>query len=420
MKYESPRGTRDILPAEVQKWQFIESKARSVFESYNYAEIRTPIFEQTELFARSIGDDTDIVGKEMYTFLDKGDRSITLRPEETAPVVRASIENSLLGQNEFVKLYYVGPMFRYERPQAGRSRQFHQAGIEVFGSGDPLIDVEVIELGIRYFMEIGISDLEVDINSVGCTICRPNYKEQLKKYFEGKLEHLCENCRNRFKTNPLRILDCKEAGCQKIIEETPASIDYICGDCKDHFDRVIGYLKQYRINYKLNKRLVRGLDYYTKTTFEIVSRKLGAQNAVCGGGRYDNLVEELGGRPTPAVGFAIGLDRLMLVLEDQKIKIPNDNRLKVYIATLGDAAREKGFEVLRNLRNMGIKSDMDYQGKSLNSQLKAADKLKAQFAIIIGDDELKNNLAVVRSMDRKTQEKVRFEEVIGRVGRTPQ
>jgi len=414
MKYESPRGTRDILPSDIRKWQFIEGTARSVFESCNYAEIRTPVFEQTELFTRSIGEDTDIVGKEMYTFLDKGDRSITLRPEETAPVVRACIENNLLGQNEFIKLYYIGPMFRYERPQAGRSRQFHQAGVEVFGSSDALIDVEVIELGVRYFTGIGIKDLEVDINSVGCSICRPVFKEKLKKYFEGKLDGLCENCKNRFKTNPLRILDCKEPGCQKIIEGTPATTDHICGDCRDHFDRVIGYLKQFGIAYKLNKRLVRGLDYYTKTTFEIVSRRLGAQNAVCGGGRYDDLVEELGGRSTPAVGFAIGLDRLLLVLEEQKIRVPEDQRLKVYIATLGEQSKQKGFEVLQNLRNMGIKSDMDYQGRSLNSQLKTADKLKAQFTIIIGEDEIQNGLAVIRSMDHKTQEKVRFEEVLGK------
>lgn len=412
MKYSSQRGTRDILPSEIRTWQFLESKVKEVFGRYNYAEIRTPIFEQTELFTRSIGSDTDIVGKEMYTFLDKGDRSITLRPEETAPVVRACIENNLFGQNEFIKLYYIGPMFRYERPQSGRSRQFHQAGVEVFGSSDPLIDVEVIELGMRYFIEIGLKDLEVDINSVGCSICMPKFKDALKKYFEGKLGSLCENCRRRFNTNPLRILDCKEPGCQKAIESAPATVDYICGDCKDHFDRVIVYLEQFGINYKLNKRLVRGLDYYTKTTFEIVSKKLGAQNAVCGGGRYDNLVEDLGGKSTPAVGFAIGIDRIMLVLDEHKIKVPEGERFQVYIATLGEPAKQKGFEILRDLRNMGIMSDMDYQGKGLNSQLKTADRLKARFAIIIGDDELKNNLVIVRSMDQKTQEKVGFDEIL--------
>jgi len=414
MKYTRQRGTRDILPSEIKTWQFLEDNARAVFESYNYAEIRTPVFEQTELFTRSIGEDTDIVGKEMYTFIDKGERSITLRPEETAPVVRAIIENNMLGQNELVKLYYIGPMFRYERPQAGRSRQFHQAGVETFGSSDPLIDAEVIELGLRYFIQIGLKELEVDVNSVGCKKCRPKYKEELKKYFKGRARDLCDTCQGRLERNPLRILDCKEPKCQKAIESAPSTIDFLCQECGDHFKKVRSYLDEYGIRYKLNKRLVRGLDYYTKTTFEIISKSLGAQNAVCGGGRYDTLVEELGGKSTPAIGFAIGLDRLVMVMQDQKIKLPEEQRLQVYVVTLGDAAKEKGFEVLRNLRNMEIRSDMDYQGRSLNSQLKTADKLKAQFAIIIGDDELKNGLAVIRAMDEKTQEKIKFDEILGK------
>jgi histidyl-tRNA synthetase len=414
MKYTRQRGTKDILPGEIRTWQFLEEKARSVFESFNYAEIRTPIFEQTELFTRSIGEETDIVGKEMYTFTDKGERSITLRPEETAPVVRAAIENNLFGRNDLVKLYYIGPMFRYERPQAGRSRQFHQAGVEVFGSSDPMIDVEVIALGLRYFVEIGLKDLEVDINSVGCDKCRPKYKEELIKYFKGRSAEMCDTCRGRLEKNPLRILDCKEEKCQKLIEGAPSTTDYLCEECGAHFGKVRAYLDQYGIKYKLNKRLVRGLDYYTKTTFEIISRSLGAQNAVCGGGRYDTLVQEMGGKETPAIGFAIGLDRLIMVLEDQKIAVPHGKRLQVYIVTLGDASRQKGFEFLINLRNMGIKADMDYQGRSLNSQLKTADGLKAQFAIIIGDDEMNNGIALIRSMDDKTQEKAKFEEVLRR------
>jgi histidyl-tRNA synthetase len=415
MKYTSQRGTRDILPEEIRTWQFLEEKAGSVFQSYNYFEIRTPIFEQTELFARGIGENTDIVGKEMYTFTDKGERSITLRPEETAPVVRAAIENGLIKQGEIIKLYYIGPMFRYERPQAGRSRQFHQAGVEVLGSADPLIDVEVIELGLRYFVEIGLTGLEVDINSVGCLKCMPKFKEELKKYFKGKSDEICETCRGRIEKNPLRILDCKEPGCQKAIEGAPSSADHLCEECKTHFDKVKKYLTEYGIKYNLNKRLVRGLDYYTKTTFEIISKALGAQNAVCGGGRYDGLIEELGGKPAPAVGFAIGLDRLVLLLNEQKIDVPQRERLQVYVITLGDAARQKGYEVLRSLRNMGISSDMDYMGKSLNSQLKSADRLKARFAIIIGDDELKNNIAIIRSMDNKTQENAKFEEILKKV-----
>ena len=414
MKYTRQRGTRDILPGEISAWQFLEAQARSVFESYNYAEIRTPIFEQTEVFTRSIGEDTDIVGKEMYTFIDKGERSITLRPEETAPVVRAAIENNLFSRNDVVKLYYIGPMFRYERPQAGRFRQFHQAGVEVFGSSDPLIDVEVIELGLRYFITIGLKELEVNVNSVGCHNCRPKYKEELIKYFKGSSAEMCDTCRGRLEKNPLRVLDCKDAKCQKLIDHAPSSTDFLCEECGTHFDKVIYNLDQFKIPYKHNKRLVRGLDYYTKTTFEIISGSLGAQNAVCGGGRYDTLVQELGGKATPAMGFAIGLDRLVLALEEQKIDIPRGDRLQVYVVTLGEPARQKGFEVLRNLRNMGIRSDMDYQSRSLNSQLKTADTHKAQYAIIIGDDELKNEIALIRSMDDKTQEKAKFDDILRR------
>ncbi len=412
MKYTRQRGTKDILPSEIKTWQFLEEKAREVFGASNYSEIRTPIFEQTELFTRSIGEETDIIGKEMYTFLDKGDRSISLRPEETAPVVRALLENNLQGPGDLVKLYYIGPMFRYERPQAGRFRQFHQAGVEVFGSGDPLIDVEVIELGVRYFTNIGIPDLEVDISSVGCPKCREEIKRKLKAHFESKVDSLCETCRKRIKTNPLRILDCKEPGCQPAIHGAPSTLDSLCDYCKDHFEKVTNYLKQYGIKFNISKRLVRGLDYYTGTTFEIISRSLGAQNAVCGGGRYDDLVEELGGKTTPAIGFAIGLDRLILVMDEKKVAIPENERLKVYVAALGEPAKQKGYEILRNLRNMGIRSDMDYQSRGLNSQLKIADRLGAQFTIIIGDDELKNNVAIIRAMDHKTQESVKFEEIL--------
>jgi histidyl-tRNA synthetase len=375
-----------------------------------------PRVKLTELFTRSIGDSTDIVTKEMYTFTDKGERSITLRPEGTAPVVRACIENNLIAQGELVKLYYFGPMFRYERPQAGRYRQFYQAGAEAFGSADPLLDAEMIELGIRFFVNLGLKELEVDINSVGCKKCRPKYTEALKDYFRDKAKDLCEDCRKRLDTNPLRVLDCKVPGCQAAVDKAPSSVDYICPDCKKDFEIVTGTLKKDAVNFKVNKRLVRGLDYYTRTTFEIVSKDLGAQNAVCGGGRYDDLVEELGGKPTPATGFAIGLDRLVMVLMDQKVKIPGDDRLTVYIATLGDAAREKGFEILKNLRDMGIKSDMDYQGRSLNSQLKKADKLNAKFAMIIGEDELKRDMVVIRSMDKKEQEEIKFKDALSKFG----
>ncbi|MFC1767417.1 histidine--tRNA ligase [Candidatus Margulisiibacteriota bacterium] len=414
MKYTSQRGTRDILPDQIKVWQFIETTARRVFESYNYAEIRTPLFESTELFTRSVGETTDIVTKEMYTFEDKGKRSITLRPEETAPVVRACIENNLFGQGELVKLYYIGPMFRYERPQAGRYRQFYQAGVEVFGSADPLVDVEMIELGVKFFKELGLKDLEVDINSVGCPDCRPKFQEALKKYFKDKAKSLCGDCQKRLSANPLRILDCKDLKCQKSIESAPASVEYLCPACKADFEKVTGYLKQFKIAFKINKRLVRGLDYYVRTTFEIISKSLGAQNAVCGGGRYDNLVKELGGKQTPATGFAIGLDRLVLVLEEQKVKIPKDDRLNVYIVTMGEAAKTRGFEVLKSLREMCVKADMSYQEKSLKSQMKAADKLGAEFVLIIGEDELKRDIFVIKNMDKQAQEEVKFTDLLAK------
>jgi histidyl-tRNA synthetase len=275
--------------------------------------------------------------------------------------------------------------------------------------------VEVIELGLRFFLNLGIADLEVDISSVGCPKCREKIKGELKSYFNSKLDQLCESCKKRYNTNPLRILDCKEPGCQAAIHGAPSSLDFLCDYCKDHFDRVISGLKRYGITYNISKKLVRGLDYYTGTTFEIVSKALGAQNAICGGGRYDQLVEEMGGKSTPAFGFAIGLERLSLVMQEQKILLPQEQRLKVYVAALGEPARQKGYEILRNLRNMGIKSDMDYQARGLNSQLKTADKLGAQFTIIIGDDELKNEMVIIRSMDNKVQEKAKFEEIIERI-----
>ena len=394
------------MPEEAKIWQNIEKIFAETAEIYNFQEIRTPVFESTELFSRSIGGSTDIVSKEMYTFQDKKGRSLTLRPEETASVVRAAIENNLLNRDKLTKLYYIGAMFRYERPQAGRQRQFHQAGVEAFGSDDPLIDVEMIELAEQFFRTLGLKDLEININSVGCRECRPVYTKNLKDYFSSNINSMCEDCKHRYETNPLRILDCKEPGCQQFIENAPASIDSLCEPCKNHFEKVIGGLKADGIKYQINNRLVRGIDYYTKTTFEVVSKSLGAQNAVCGGGRYDKLVEELGGSATPAVGFALGIERLVGILKSEILNPKSEQGIILYIATHGDESRSLGFKILNAARNSKISAEFDYLGKSLKSQMKDADRIGAEFVLILGEEELKNGKAILRNMKSKVQEEV--------------
>jgi histidyl-tRNA synthetase len=410
MKYTAPRGTKDILPDETPLWQALEKACREIFELYNYKEIRTPIFEATELFARSIGSTTDIVKKEMYTFPDRKGRSLTLRPEETAPVVRAGLENNLISPDQLTKLYYFGPMFRYERPQAGRQRQFHQAGVEAFGSQDPALDAEVIQMSVKLFEKLGLKDLEVDINSVGCKNCQPKFREALIKYFNENIKHMCEDCKERFNTNPLRILDCKEPPCQKYIEKAPAAIDYLDEECKRHFDEMVKWLDGLMVRYRINDRLVRGLDYYTKTAFEVVSKQLGAQNAVCGGGRYDNLVEALGGKATPAIGFAIGLERVIEILRQLKVE-SRELKVELFIAPLGDQAKAAGFKMIAEARDKGISADMDYLGKSLKAQMKSADRMKAKYVYIIGEEEIKKQSAVLKNMQTAEQKEVTFERL---------
>lgn len=415
MKYTSQRGTRDILPEEMPVWHALEKTCLKLFELYNYHEIRTPIFESTELFLRSIGQDTDIVSKEMYTFTDKGDRSITLRPEETAPVVRAAIQNNLINKDKLTKLYYIGPMFRYERPQAGRYRQFYQAGVEVFGSADPSLDAEVILLAEQIMQKLGLPNVEVDINSVGCRQCRPNYLEKLKSYFSTHKGEMCDNCQDRADRNVLRVLDCKDKKCQDFILKAPAIIDSLCPECLDHFNKVKKHLTDFGVNFKINTRLVRGLDYYTKTTFEVISKQLGAQNAVCGGGRYDNLVSEFGGDDIPAIGFAVGLDRLVEILKTQSL-IPSTKRRKlIYIATIGDEARKYGLDLLAKLRKMGKISDIDYLGKSLKTQLKEADRQKAKYVLVIGEDEIKSGNVTLRDMEKAEQEPIPMAGIFERI-----
>lgn len=411
MKYSVPRGTKDILPDESPFWQGLEEACRKVFELYNYREIRTPIFEATELFTRSIGSTTDIVKKEMYEFKDRKGRSLTLRPEETAPVVRACLENNLIESSQTTKLYYIGPMFRYERPQAGRQRQFHQAGVEAFGSSDPLLDAEIIMLNVQLFNRIGLKGLEVNINSVGCDKCRPEFTKRLKIYFKNNVKNMCQDCKARFEYNPLRILDCKEEKCQKYIEEAPASADTLCGECKDHFEGAVKALDYQKVNFKVNKRLVRGLDYYTRTTFEVVSRELGAQNAVSGGGRYDTLVQELGGKPTPAVGFAIGMERVIQIMTNAKCQMTNEGKIILYIATMGEEARKLAFDLLFKVREKGIAADMDYLGKSLKAQMKTADRIGTERVYIIGEDEIKKGCGILKNMKTGEQREVPFDSL---------
>lgn len=402
----APRGTKDILPGEVEKWQYMEDTVRRVCARFGYREIRTPLFEHTELFQRGIGEATDIVEKEMYTFTDRGGRSITLRPEGTAPVVRAYLEHKLYGSAQPVRLFYLGPMFRYERPQAGRYRQFHQFGIEALGSQDPLMDTETILVALTIFEELGLEDLHVQLNSMGCAQCRPKYREGLKDYLKGRLDRLCGVCRTRYELNPVRILDCKEKACRGELEQVPEIVDYLCPECRDHFEHVKGYLTSLGRSFSLNPRLVRGLDYYTKTVFEVIAPGMGAQNAVAGGGRYDGLAEECGGRETPAVGFAAGMERLLLALESQGKTLPLPRELDAFVAIVGDQARMMGLKVAVALRDSGFKVAMETEGRSLRAQLKAADRLLVRHVVIIGEEELAQDVAIIRDMEDGGQQEV--------------
>ena len=411
MKYTALQGTRDLLPEDASKWRYIEEKIRGVLSLYNYKEIRTPIFEQTELFKRSIGQDTDIVQKEMYTFMDQGKRSLTLRPEGTASIVRAFIEHSLGEKSPLVKLFYFGPMFRQERPQKGRLREFYQYGAEVIGSLDPLVDAELIDLGVRINNAFGLENLKLHLNSIGCKDCRPAHRDAFNKFIKDKFDKFCQECQIRLNRNPLRIFDCKNEGCIEALKDAPMILDYLDADCKEHFQKVRDYLEKMKIEYILDSRLVRGLDYYTRTTFEIKSESLGAQDTLIGGGRYDLLVSELGGKDTPAIGFAAGIERLIMVLEMQKKFPPDDERLDLFIAPLGDEAKNLGFRIVKDLREKGLKCDIDFLGRSLKSQLKEADRQKAKRVLIIGEDELKKRKGTLRDMESKEQKEIEFEKL---------
>ncbi|MCC7203074.1 MAG: histidine--tRNA ligase [Nitrospirae bacterium] len=406
------KGVKDVLPDESAAWQYLQQKARDIFHTFGYSEIIIPIIEFTELFARSIGETTDIVEKEMYTFDDRDGRKITLRPEGTASVVRSYIEHNLRDSAPFSKLYYIGPMFRRERPQAGRFRQFYQIGAEVFGIGHYRIEAEVLHMQTLLFGSLNITGVELQVNSIGCPQCRPAFREALRTFFLDKKSELCENCQRRFDVNPLRILDCKSSHCHALAEKAPKTVDHLCSDCLSHFNGVQESLKAAGVAFINNPRLVRGLDYYTRTAFEFVGGALGAQNAVAAGGRYDNLVEELGGPPTPAVGFSIGVERLFSLFDNSSV---TKNFPIVFIAALGDAAQKEAFSIINLLHKEGISAVMDYNGGSLKSQMRRADKLKSARVIIIGEDELSKGSVILRDMQDNKQEEVPVTEIISRL-----
>ncbi len=415
MLTNAPRGTKDILPDSVGNWLRVEEKIREICGRYGYREIRTPVFEHTELFQRGIGEGTDVVDKEMYTFQDKGGRSITLRPENTASAVRAYLQNKLYGDGALTKLFYIGSMFRHDRPQAGRMREFHQFGVEALGEGSPAVDAEVILLAVNFLKSLGLKELVLSINSVGCPKCRPLYRRALQDFFRDKLGDLCRDCNDRFERNPLRILDCKADADKPFMEDAPKVADCLCDECREHFAEVRRYLESGGVEFSIDARLVRGLDYYTKTAFEIKYAPLGAQSAVAGGGRYDGLVEEIGGPPTPAVGFAVGLERVLLALEKQGLLPEEKAETDVFVVALGDPARLPAFRLLEDLRSAGLRASMDYAGRSMKAQMKQANRSCARFAIIMGEDEIRESAVMVRDMEKSEQQKVSVDEVIKKI-----
>ncbi len=400
------KGFNDILPAETGRWQYIEQAARKVFERNGFAEIRVPIMEKTELFCRSIGDATDIVEKEMYSFVDKGENAVTLRPEGTAGVMRAFIEHKLYAQDPVARMYYMGPMFRYERPQKGRYRQFHQIGAEITGVHDPLADAQVLNMLVQFFREIGLDEPQLQINSLGCPECRPAYRARLIEFLEQRSDKLCDDCRRRMNTNPLRALDCKVPGCIEATQGAPSMLDNLCLPCDEHFSCVKGYLDTTATPYSINSRMVRGLDYYTRTTFEVVTGLLGSQSAVAAGGRYDGLISQIGGPSIPGIGFAVGVERVALLLGDKDFSQHPD----LFIATMGAGERAFAFRLMHDLLQQGVKVEMDYEGKSLKSQLRRADKLGARYSVVIGENEVASGKASVKRMADGEQVEVELGE----------
>ena len=410
--YKAPRGTSDILPQEQIYWKYVEGKAAFLCQLYGYQPLTTPIFEDSQLFARTVSGGTDIIDKEMYTFEDRSGQKLALRAEGTAPVCRAYLEHGLFNLPQPVKLYYIGPAFRYERPQAGRYRQHHQFGYEALGDADPALDVEVIEMAQRFLLSLGFSEFSIQLNSIGCKLCQPKYREALKQHYANYTTYLCPDCKVRLVKNPLRLLDCKKVSCQKIAETAPKITDYLCPECQAHFQSVQQYLKALGIPFQLNYRLVRGLDYYTRTVFEVEPQAEGAQSALGGGGRYDNLIEQLGGKHTPAVGFATGIERLILNLKKQNVKVSAFPKPIAFIAYLGEEAKIEAIKLASELHQAGIAAIKATGDKSLKGQLRQANSLGANYAIIIGEKEVKTQSAVLRDMITNKQKTIPLAEVI--------
>lgn len=392
-----PKGTKDVLPDESYRWHYVEKIARDTADLYCLNEIRTPTFEHTELFLRGVGETTDVVNKEMYTFLDKGERSITLKPEGTAGVARSYIENGLHNSAMPLKMYYITPVFRYENPQKGRLREHHQFGVEIYGGKGADTDAEVISLAYSLLTKLGLS-VELNLNSMGCPTCRGEYNKALKTYFADKQDKLCPTCRVRYEKNPLRILDCKQEGCKAMCKDAPKITDYLCDDCKAHFEKLKELLGAIGISYKVNPYIVRGLDYYTRTVFEFVTTALGSQGTVCGGGRYDNLISSLGGQPTSGVGFGMGLERVLMLMDESGVKIPKSDPVTLYVAAMGEEAYVKGFALVIALRLKGVKAEIDHAGRGVKAQFKYADKIGAEYVVALGENELSSGKCTLKNM----------------------
>lgn len=413
MDIKRPRGTQDVLPKDINKWNYVETLFKKVCSDFGYGEMRTPDFEYTELFKRGVGDTTDIVQKEMFTFEAKSKESITLKPEGTAPVVRAYIENKLYADPQPSKFFYITPCFRYEKPQAGRLRAFHQFGIEIFGTDSSSADAEVISLAVEFFRRLEIDDkIELRINSVGTLESRKEYNKTLRDYLKPNYDNLCQTCKDRYEKNPMRIIDCKNETCKAISHDAPLMIDHLDEESKLHFEKLKKYLTAMKIDYTIDPHIVRGLDYYTKSAFEFVSNDIGSQSTVCGGGRYDGLIEELGGPKIPGVGFGLGIERLILLLDNLEKDINQQPSLDVFIASMGEAAEIEAFKILYDLRKAGISCEKDHVGKSIKAQFKYADKLNSRFTIVLGDDEINNQIVAVKDMSNSTQTQIKLDDIV--------
>ena len=404
------KGTEDVLPKQSYRWQFIEKIMREESKAYGFKEIRTPVFEHTELFARGVGQTTDVVQKEMYTFTTKGGESVTLRPEGTAGAARAVLEHALDNEGLPIKASYFVSCYRYEKPQAGRLREFHQFGLEEYGTQSPAADAELICAAQSVLNRLGLDQIHLELNSIGCSECRAKYNQALREYFGQFKDRLCDTCLSRLEKNPMRLLDCKSPQDQQLAKDAPKITDYLCEECENHFSEVKRYLDSAGVEYTVNPKIVRGLDYYTKTVFEFVTDCIGAQGTVCGGGRYDGLIEELGGKHMPSLGFAMGLERLLMVMDAQGIAIPDDDKCALYIATMGDDAKVKAFELLRRVRECGLIAETDVVGRGLRAQMKYADKIGAKYSLVLGDNELNENKAKVKNMETGEQTELALDE----------